>query len=195
MNSSASKSPTPILDLESPLPKKLRLDRLTWRQALLIVGLPFLAIFLIVLTALMLIDSNPALAGPFRYIGTKFDNFFNGSGGQSPLFWLCSYFLALFLALAIHELGHVAAGLAVGFHFQTIRIGPLSVAKSPHGLKLSLQRISELDGIALMSVRQLQKLRRNFALFIAAGPFANLFAAVCLWPILATFRRKIADFA
>lgn len=186
MSSSASKSPTPILDLESPLPKKLRLDRLTWRQALLIVGLPFVAVFLIVLTALVLIDSNPALAGIFRSIGTKFDNFFDGSGGQSPLLLFSSYFLALFLVIAIHELGHVAGGLAVGFHFQRVRIGPLSLAKSPHGLKFSLQRISELDGIALMSIRQLRRLRRNFAIFIAAGPFANLFSALCLWPLLAS---------
>lgn len=148
MSSSASKSSTPILNLESPLPKKLRLDRLTWRQALLIVGLPLVAVFLIVLTALVLIDSNPAVAGIFRYIGTKFDNFFNGSGGQSPLLLFASYFLALFLVMAIHELGHVAAGLAVGFRFQRVRIGPLTWAKSPHGLKFSFHRISELDGIA-----------------------------------------------
>jgi len=186
MSSPASKSPTPILDLECSLPKRLQLDRLSWRQALLIVGLPFVGVFLIVLAGLVLVDNNPAAARIFRYIGTKFDNFFNGYGGRSPLLFFSSYFLILFLVIAIHELGHVAGGLAVGFHFQRVRIGPLILAKSPHGLKFSFQRISELDGIALMSIRQLQKLRRNFAIYIAAGPFANLFSALCLSPLLAS---------
>ena len=186
MSSSASESRTPILDLESPLPKKLRLDRLSWRQALLIVGLPFVGFFLIDIFAVVLIDSNPAAASIFGYIATKFDNLFNGYGSRSPLLLFFSYFLTLFVVIAIHELGHVAGGLAVGFHFQRVRIGPLTLAKSSQGVRFSFQRISEFDGIALMRTQKLQKLRQKFAIYIAAGPCANLFSALCLWPLLAS---------
>ncbi len=186
MSSSTTKSLTPILDLESPLPETRRSDRLSRRQALLIVVLPLVAVFLLVPGFLVLNDDNPAVARIFRYIGTKFDAFFNRSGAQGPLLLLLFYFLTVFLVLLIHELGHVAAGLAVGFHFEGVRVGPLMLSKSPHGLKFTLQRISDFDGIAAMGTQQLRKLRQKLAIYTVAGPFANLLSGLCVWLFLAS---------
>lgn len=189
MNSSATKSLTPILDLEAPLPPKARQsDRLSWRQELLIVVLPLVAVFLLIPAFLALNDGNLAIARIFSYIGTKLDVFFNGygSGTQGPLLLLLFYSFAVFLILFIHELGHVAAGLAVGFHFEGVRIGPLILAKSLHGLKFTLQRISDFDGIAAMGIQQIRKLRQKLAIYIVAGPSANLLSGLCVWLFLAS---------
>jgi len=184
MSSAFTESPTPLLDLESPLPKFRQWDRLSWRQAVVIVVLPLVAVILLVPTFLVLSDNNPTLAKIFKYIGTKADVLFKGAGAQSPLLFFLFYFLTLFLVLLIHELGHVAAGLAVGFHFQGVRIGPLTLAKSPKGLKITFQRISNLDGIAAMGIQKLRRLRSKLAIYIAAGPLANILSGLCLWLFL-----------
>ena len=184
MSNASTKSPTLILDLESPLPQTRQWDRLSWRQAVLIVALPFVGVILLVPTFLVLIDNNPAVAKIFKYIGTKFDAFSAGSGAQSPLVFFLLYFLTFFLILSIHELGHVAAGLAVGFHFRELRIGPLTLVKSSKGLKVALQRISTLDGIAAMGIQKLRRLRHKLAIYIAAGPLANVLSGLCVWLLL-----------
>jgi len=137
MSNPSTKSPTPILDLESPLPKFRQWDRLTLRQAVLIVVLPFVAVILLVPAFLALNDNNPTVAKVFKYIGAKADVLFKGGGAESPLLFFFFCFLTLFLVLLIHELGHVAVGRAVGFHFQGMRIGPLTLSKSPKGLKIA----------------------------------------------------------
>jgi len=78
MSPSAAKSPTPILDLEAALPEKFQWDRLTWRQALLIVVLPLVAISSLVPVFLVLNDNYPALRRIFSYIGTTADTLFKG---------------------------------------------------------------------------------------------------------------------
>jgi|SRR6266850_1086333 len=184
MSIASAKTPTPILDLESPLPKIRQWDRLSWRQAALIVVLPLVAVILLVPAFLVLNDNNPVAAKIFKYIGTKADVFFKGAGPQSPLVFFLLYFLTFFLILSIHELGHVAAGLAVGFHFKRISIGPLTLAKFPQGLKFTVQRISNLDGIAAMGIPQLRKPSRRLAVYIAAGPLANILSGFCIWLFL-----------
>src|SRR6267143_1154460 len=184
MSNAFTKSSTPILDLESPFPQTRQWDRLSWRQAVLIVALPLVGVILLVPTFLVLNDNNPAVAKIFKYIGTKIDAFSAGSGAQSPLAFFLFYFLALFLTLLIHELGHVAAGFVVGFHFRELRIGPLTLVKSSKGLKVALQRISTLDGIAAMGIQKLRRLRHKLAIYIAAGPLANVLSGLCVWLLL-----------
>jgi len=186
MNRSAAKSPTPILDLESPLPEKFRWDRLTWRQALLIVGLPLVAVSLLVPVFVVLNDRNPAVARIFRYVGTTADALFQGSGVHTPAMFFVVYFFALFLIISIHELGHLLGALAVGFHFERIRIGPLTLSKSMQGLKITVQRMSSFDGIAAIRIQRLRKLRQKYAVFIGAGPFANFLSGLCAWLCVAT---------
>src|ERR1700741_2871989 len=137
MSCSAGKSSTPILDLDSPLSEKSRWDRLSWRQALLIVAIPFAVILLLVPFLAVLNARNVAAARIFSYIGAKSDDLLGGSGAESPILFLVVCFFVLFLTIAIHELGHLGEGLAVGFHFEGLRIGPLKLAKSTRGLKIT----------------------------------------------------------
>jgi hypothetical protein len=204
MNTPAPKSPTPILDLECPLPKANQWERLSWRQAFLIVILPLLAVFLLVPTFLMLSDRHPLAAKFFKSVGAMFDRVFKGSADQDPMLYFLFYFFSLMLILLIHELGHVAAGMAVGFQFKRIRIGPITMLKSSKGIKFTLQRISSLDGIAAMEIPHRRKLRRKLAIYIAAGPFANLLSGACVWLFLTgrfsdglprTFRQSLQFFS
>jgi hypothetical protein len=181
MDIPAPKSPTPILDLECPLPESNRWDRLSWRQTFLIVILPLLAAFLLVPAFLILSDRNPLAAKFFKSVGAMFDRVFKGSADQDPVLYFLFYFFSLLLILLIHELGHVAAGAALGFQFKRIRIGPLTMLKSANGIKFTLQRISSLDGLAAMEIPQHRKLRRKLFIYIAAGPFANLLSGACAW--------------
>jgi len=112
------------------------------------------------------------------------------------------YFFALFLIILIHELGHLLGALAVGFHFETIRIGSLTLSKSMQGLQITVQRMSSFDGIAAIRIQQLRKLRQKYAVFIAAGPFANFLSGFCVWLYLTiplsrshhTFRQSLQWF-
>ncbi len=204
MSDAPTKSPTPILDLETPLPEILDWNRLSWRQAALIVVIPAVAVILLVPAFLALNDNNPSAAKIFKYIGTKFDVFFKGAGTENPLLFFLFSFLTLLLIVLIHELGHIAAGFAVGFHFKTIRIGPLTLVKSPKGLKITLQRLSNLDGFAAMEIPQLRKLRHRLTIYIAAGTLANFLSGFCIWLFLTsqvsgslrhTFRQYLGFFA
>lgn len=185
MTRSPAKSPTPILDLESPLPKKFRWDRLTLTQVFLMIIVPAFAVSLLVRVFVALHDSSPGAARALDYVGTKLDTLFTGSGSYSPALFSVAYFLALLVTILIHELGHLCAARAVGFRLQTIRVGPLSLVKSINGLKITVQRRSSFDGSTAIRIQHLRRLHQKFALFSAAGPFANFLSGLCAWLFLA----------
>src|SRR5690348_16750211 len=184
MNAPLPKSQTPILDLECPLPKSTQWEHLGRRKAFLIVILPLLAVFLFVPAFLILSDLNPLAARFFKSVGAIFDRVFKGSADQDPMLYFLSYFFSLMLILLIHELGHVAAGMSFGFQFKRIRVGPLTMLNTANGIKFTLQRISSLDGLAAMEIPHRRKLRRKLAIYIGAGPFANLLSGACVWLFL-----------
>jgi hypothetical protein len=146
----------------------------------------FAAIFLLVPVVVGLTDRNPALARIFRYVGTFFETNLNGFSDLNFGVFALIVILALFFVVSIHELGHVAAGFVVGFHFKSIRVGPLKLAKLSGRLRITFKRISSFDGIALMRVQQLVRVRRKLAFYIAAGPCANLFFGLSIWQFLAS---------
>jgi hypothetical protein len=168
---------TPILDLATPLPLSTRWDRLNWRQVLLIVG-AFVLVFFLVLGALLL-DIRP-LFRIFDRIDLSVGAFFKAFGTQGAVVFFFLYFITVFLTIAVHELGHVTAGRAVGFSFEQVRIGPFTIAKSPQGLKFLAQRVSSLDGIAGMRINGLRKVRKRLAIYITGGPFASLLSGLCV---------------
>jgi hypothetical protein len=87
---------------------------------------------------------------------------------------LLSFFAVLILAVAVHELAHLLAGWAVGFRFNSIQIGPLSL-RIEHGLlKAHLRREMTALGYAGMHVNRLLRLRRRLLIYLAAGSAANL---------------------
>jgi len=109
-------------------------------------------------------------------------------GGQAtPLpLWLKllvipDFMLAFFMVLAIHELGHVLAGLGVGFEFRMYTVGPLMIEKEESRLKLKWNRnLNLFGGLSLCIPRSEVRLRENFIVFTAGGPSASL-----IWTLIA----------
>ena len=76
----------------------------------------------------------------------------------------------LMLTVALHELGHVAAGVMVGFHFSSISIGPLSIGLQYGKVKFKIRAQSGPLGYAGMHIETVSRLRRNLFIFGCGGP-------------------------
>jgi hypothetical protein len=88
------------------------------------------------------------------------------------------------LGLALHEAGHVAAGLTGGFEFRLFVAGPLRVERQDGRLRASFNRIAMLwGGIAGCVPKSYgADLAGKMMLFVAGGPLFSLLGAVCLIP-------------
>jgi hypothetical protein len=84
------------------------------------------------------------------------------------------YLPILMLTVVLHELGHVAAGVAVGFHFSSISIGPFSIGLIYGRVTFQIRAQSGALGYAGMHTQTVSNLRRNLFLFVMAGPLMNL---------------------
>lgn len=87
------------------------------------------------------------------------------------------------LALGAHELGHVAAGLAAGFGFGALYLGPLRLTGGTEGLRVRAnRRLALWGGAAQMVPRASGHTRARHAVLVAGGPAASLLlGAVALW--------------
>ena len=111
------------------------------------------------------VSAAPSLLGIFP----------KGDKPNGLLFFILTV-LALFVALFIHELGHLMAGLVQGFRFQLFVIGLLGIKRVDNKIKLFLNKnIGYMGGIAAtVPVGPNIKNKRKFAVLIAAGPLASL---------------------
>jgi Peptidase family M50 len=171
--------PTPILDREAPLP-----DPAPAGSGMGIV----LGFHLALWSALAL---GTALGVPpilRRWILEDLPAWLEGQRSElaTPrgLAWvLVSSIAALYAMVAIHELGHVLVGRAMGFRMQSLRIGPVELQAG----RLRLHRRLGLatSGVANIFPTQSDHLAlRSFAM-VAAGPLANVVSgcAVLFLPI------------
>jgi hypothetical protein len=113
--------------------------------------------------------------------------------------------LAAPLAVVVHELGHVATGLAVGFRPVFAMVGPLRWRKMPAGWKFDYGQPGFLGGAAASVPESGERLRARLLWYISGGVLGNLitggagllfdslfataytvisvvFAAIALWP-------------
>ncbi|MGP0019440.1 MAG: M50 family metallopeptidase [Candidatus Sulfotelmatobacter sp.] len=97
-----------------------------------------------------------------------------GSLGPHPGLALLFYFTILGLVVTVHELGHLAAGWIVGFHFSRVSIGPVTLKIQYGKLNVQLRRDLGALGYAGMHIETVKKARRSLLTFVAAGPGANL---------------------
>jgi hypothetical protein len=102
---------------------------------------------------------------------------------NTPTDWPRVVFLSLLilpLHVALHELGHAAAGALVGFRFHSIRVGWLTLHRDDHGFRLSWRRPTVPDALGLHAAIPTDEvalpLRR--AVHAAAGPAASLASAL-----------------
>jgi len=89
------------------------------------------------------------------------------------------------LVIAVHELGHVAAGLLGRMRFLMLTAGPVSVTRSNHRLRVRLNTSVNLwGGLAVMLPTSMSRFRERFAMMVAGGPAASLLLA-CVGALIA----------
>lgn len=96
--------------------------------------------------------------------------------------WLLAALVgSLFLAIALHELGHVIGGLMGGMSFGLYIAGPLRVAREEGRIQAGWNRsLSLAGGMAAMFPTDTSGLRERMLTMVAGGPGASLvWAAVC----------------
>lgn len=93
-----------------------------------------------------------------------------------PVLYFSLVLLALLTALAVHELGHLVAGLLGGFRFELFVVGLLGVKRTPAGIRVFLNRdVGLMGGVAAtVPVTEDPGNRRKFAWVLLSGPLASL---------------------
>src|ERR1700722_823512 len=91
-----------------------------------------------------------------------------------PMF---GFWVIMMFAIAIHELGHVAAGFSLGFVFQSVAIGPIVIKHESSRWTVTL-RSGLLSGLPSMSLDRFYRVRKRLTIYVVAGPAAGLFLGV-----------------
>lgn len=94
--------------------------------------------------------------------------------------------LVAWLSLFLHELGHVAAGMAVGFRFELLTLGMLRVERGLDGrVRLGWNRDLHLAGGAGGTMpTDTERLSSRSAVQVAGGPLASLLLAIAAHLVL-----------
>lgn len=104
------------------------------------------------------------------------------SNGLEDAIKLASMLVAVWAALLVHELGHLLTGLALGFRFYILVVGPLGIRRNPDTQRVQwyLNRDAGLyGGIAgIVPIQTDNSLRKKFAAIVAAGPLISLLMGV-----------------
>lgn len=131
--------------------------------------------------------------------GYFFVYFFKGSFTAASMWYRLALFIemlgAMLLSLAIHEVGHVLAGLGVGFEFRMISVGPFMLQKEDKKIRFRWNtQLNVAGGLALCLPKNEKNLRTNFIKFIAGGPLASLFFALLSFCIYYFFYKHSSAF-
>ena len=165
-------SATPILDRREPLPRRARAG--TGIAGPLLVALVGLAVLAVALWLRHPTDFGAwCRARLFLYV----------PAGQPPataLARLLLPFLALFGMVAVHELGHLVAGLGVGYRWRSLRVGPL-LLRRPFKASLSWSPSTLASGVAELVAPAAGLGRGRTAAMVGAGVFANVASAAVVW--------------
>lgn len=108
-------------------------------------------------------------------MGRGFSLFPNGDKPNGFIFLMLAV-VALFITLAVHELGHLLTGLAQGFRFELYVIGLLGIKRENGRIKIYFNKdFGMMGGIAAtVPVQQSPTNRNKFARMVIAGPLASL---------------------
>jgi tetratricopeptide (TPR) repeat protein len=99
-------------------------------------------------------------------------------------FGIVYLFAGQFVVTILHELGHLFAALTVGFRFQVINVGPITVYKDARGRRafdFNIKRIFSHSGFLGAIPKTEENLRSNMAMIVFAGPFVSLNVAALLF--------------
>jgi hypothetical protein len=157
-----SASATPILDRELPVPPPQPLES-SQEPAPRSLRNKVIGIILAVLATLLiaLLDASPQQI----------------ARGKAPLFGVLylvlMFLLACFVAVVIHEFGHLTAGWWMGFRFESVRFGPIEITRP---LRFSLSRGSwgVVNGLTRMEPTRFNAIRVRMFVMIVGGCIANM---------------------
>jgi hypothetical protein len=132
----------------------------------------------VILTACWLLDRPPILRHWFQ---TDFRPWWSDQWELIGVLGVAvSALAAFYLMLAIHELGHVAVGLCVGFRLRSYRVGPLLVS-GPFRLSLYRGPGAVVQGVAELIPIATDKLAWRGVAMVLGGPAANFLSAMVLF--------------
>ena len=165
-------SPTPILDREAtvPLSAATTADRPKPRRVKTILFLVLVACGLLI----ALLDSSPI-------------HLFHGKARGLVALWalVVAPLLLGFANVVIHELGHVIAGLFMGFRFVSVRVWSLRM-NSGFRFRLADNRGSEYAGLARMLPIGSRAFKTRVIVMTLGGPVANLLTSFMIAPYIGT---------
>ncbi|HKD13929.1 MAG TPA: hypothetical protein VKE71_05215, partial [Candidatus Angelobacter sp.] len=174
----AVSSTTPILDRLTPAPPPAEGSPETQKEImiiLLVVGVFMTAGFVWLLRVTSGIESS---FGP----GAQFRQFLNNAIGKIFPSNLIGYeillpfifsWLALFAAVAVHELGHLLAGVATRFRLLYVQLGRVQI-RPPFHVKWRRKGLPGATGFTAMVPVDARKLRLRALIMLFGGPAANL---------------------
>jgi len=113
------------------------------------------------------------------------------AGGLWHENWPAIFLLLFLLAVAVHEVGHLLAGWAAGFHFNSIQVGPLPLEDEYGFVKAHFSLDVMYLGYAGMYANTVRKLRRRLLIYIAGGPSANLLSVLAV--VLISHLMPVSD--
>jgi|GEM_PF-444341 len=116
-------------------------------------------------------------------------------GVEEKILFAALSFFAIWLVIALHEAGHLAAGLAQGFRLALFTAGFLGIRGTERGVQFFFNKdINLLGGLAATFPERLVNgpdLRRKFAWIVAAGPLTSLIVGIVSLVIGNIFFRQL----
>ncbi|HEU5330955.1 MAG TPA: site-2 protease family protein, partial [Thermomicrobiales bacterium] len=93
---------------------------------------------------------------------------------------LLTFPLTIFLAVVIHELGHLAAARSQGFTIYVFAVGPLCLVRREGRWRLTRGARNGIGGFVVSAPRHAHDYRRRRAVVVVAGALANIAAGLVL---------------
>jgi len=164
-------SPTPILDREQPLPS---VAKVLWRWRLL-----GAAIGGVLVSALIVLDQNGWI---------DVDN-------ALPPYALPAFLLAFYLAVLVHEMGHVIAGRLTGFGLRHLAVGAFLLDKETHGWRFRfLPRRIIAGGLTGMMPRSPDNLEARYIRAVLGGPAGSMLLLLVTLAVPGGFPTRVLLF-
>jgi len=157
-------SSTPILDRIIPLP---RLPKRSWKSELwrALLGAAVMS-FLAFVFLPMFRHGHLAMPPVLIFV-------------RAVAYEVASIAANLFLAIIIHETGHMIAGLCSGYRLDFLRFGPIQI-NPPFRVSRAPKFGVYLPGMASLFPRRKDGVHTRAIVYILGGPLANLISAGCV---------------
>jgi hypothetical protein len=95
------------------------------------------------------------------------------------LFSIPIVIVILFLCIAIHEIGHLTAGILSGFTFSMFMVGPFRFEKEGNKIRFKWSKgLGFFGGLASCIPKNTDRLMRKFIVMVAGGPLMSLLTAI-----------------